>query len=130
MDQNLNNRIMIVGGDSHFAYLMQRFVHRSAHKIVTANPDDDVVKMARSQRPAVIILEVDLPDTPGWYKIRDLKGDPDVGQIPLIVCSWLDEELRALAQGADRFLRMPILYADFEHALQSIPLKENYDESS
>jgi len=127
MDQKLNNRIMIVGGDSHFAYLMQRYVRRSAHTILTANPGDDPLEMARSHRPVAIILEVDLPDTIGWSTLDALKADPQAGCIPLIVCSWLDEGARAQAAGAERFLRMPILYADFEQALESIPMKDNYE---
>jgi hypothetical protein len=43
----------------------------------------------------------------------------------VIVCSWLDEEVRALAEGADIYLRMPILYADFGAVLESILLKEH-----
>ncbi len=120
MDQDLNKRIMIVGVDSHFSYLIQRFARRSAHKIVSTNPGDNLVEIARSQRPFAIVLEVDQPDTVGWSTLSALKGDPQVGHIPLIVCSWLDEGSRALANGADRFLRMPILYADFEKALESI----------
>ena len=127
MDQNLKDRIMIVGGDSHFAYLMQRYVRRSAHTILTANPEDNPLEIARTQRPVAIILEVDLPDTIGWSTLSALKADPQVGCIPLIVCSWLDEGARALAGGAERFLRMPILYADFEDALGSIPMKGNHE---
>lgn len=127
MDQKLNNRIMIVGGDSHFAYLMQRYVRRSAHTILTANPGDDPLEMARSQWPVAIILEVDLPDTIGWSTLGALKADPQVGCIPLIVCSWLDEGARALAAGAECFLRMPILYADFEGSLESISMKDNHE---
>jgi CheY-like chemotaxis protein len=127
MNQHQNNRILIVGGDSHFTYLIQRYVRRSAYKIVAANPDDDPVEIARCQQPAVIILEVDLPDTLGWSTLSALSEDPEVGQIPLIVCSWLDEQDRALAGGADRFLRMPILYADFEYTLEAVWMKEDHE---
>ena len=108
---------MIVGGDSHFAYLMQRYIIRSDHKMITTNPGEDPLEMARSQKPAAIVMAIDLPDKIGWSTLELLKKDPDVNQIPLIVCSWLDEKSRAMTQGADWFLRMPILYADFIAAL-------------
>ncbi len=117
MDQNAKNQIMIVGGNAHFSYLMQRYVRTSAHQIVSANLGDDVLAKARCENPAAIILEVDVPGTIGWQTLRALKADQDVGRIPVIVCSWLDEEARYLEQGADIYLRMPILYADFETAL-------------
>lgn len=125
MDQTLNNRIMIVGGDSHFSYLMQRYVRRSGNKMITANLGEDHLALARCQKPVAIVLVVDLPETIGWQILKTLKADPETKRIPLIVCSWLDEEARALAAGADSYLRMPILYADFEDTLESILLKEH-----
>lgn len=125
MDQTSNSRIMLVGGDSHFLYLMQRYVRRSAHKIISANLEGDILALTRFEKPAAIVLEVNLPETIGWHILRALKTDPEVRKIPVIVCSWLDEEERGLAEGADIYLRMPILYSDFETALESISIKEH-----
>jgi DNA-binding response OmpR family regulator len=124
MDQITNNRIMIVGGDSHFSYLMQSFVRTSAHQIIPANPGDDVLDLARCEKPAAIVLEVDLPETVGWQTLRALKADPVVARIPVIACSWLDEEARSLAEGADVYFRMPILYKEFGAALAAILTQE------
>jgi CheY-like chemotaxis protein len=101
MDQIANNRIMIVGRDSHFLYLIQRFVRTSAHQIVMANLGDDGLALARCEKPEAIVLEVDQPETAGWLTLRTLKADPEAGKIPVIACSWLDEEARGLAEGAD-----------------------------
>lgn len=124
MDHTSKNQIMIAGGDSHFSYLMQRYVRRSAFKIIPVNFGEDLLSLARSKKPAAIVLEIDQPETIGWQILRMLKSDSVVGQIPVIVCSWQEEEARALADGADTYLRMPILYADFETALESIAIKE------
>jgi DNA-binding response OmpR family regulator len=125
MDYTSNNRIMIVGGDSHFSYLMQRYVRRSAHKIISTSLDEDLLALARCEKPVAIVLEVDNSVTIGWQTLRTLKADPEVGKIPVIVCSWLDEAVRGLAEGADIYLRMPILYADFRAALAAILMKEH-----
>jgi CheY-like chemotaxis protein len=124
MDQTSNNRIMIAGVDTHFMYLMQRYVRRLAHKIISVNLGEDPLSMAKCQKPVAIVLEVDQPETIGWQVLRTLKGDSETERIPVIVCSWHDAELRALAEGADTYLRMPILYADFEAALESTLMKE------
>ena len=120
MDDTAKHRIMIVGGNTHFSYLMQRYVRTGAREIISANASDNVLERARCEHPSAIILEVDLPETIGWHTLQELKTDQEVGQIPVIVCSWLDEEARGLEQGADIYLRMPILYADFDIALESL----------
>lgn len=130
MDQTTNKRIMIVGGDPHFLYLMQRFVRTSAHQMIPVNLGDDVLSLVRGEKPLAIILEVDLPDTTGWHTLRTLKSDPDAGRIPVIACSWLDESVRGLGEGASVYLRMPIVYSDFEAALATILTRAENDQSS
>ena len=121
---------MIVGGDPHFLYLMQRFVRTSAHQMIPVNLGDDVLSLVRGEKPLAIILEVDLPDTTGWHTLRTLKSDPDAGRIPVIACSWLDESVRGLGEGASVYLRMPIVYSDFEAALATILTRAENDQSS
>jgi CheY-like chemotaxis protein len=130
MDQTANKRIMVVGGDTHFLYLMQRYVRTSAHHIVSASLAEDVLAKARCEKPAAIILQVDKPETIGWHTLKALKTDPEIGKIPVIVCSWLDGETDILEQGADYYLRMPILYADFENALAMTLVKEQNEKSN
>lgn len=124
MDQTSNHRIIVAGGDSNFSYLMQRYARKCAHKIIYANLDEDLKSLAKSQKPVAIILEVDRPKTIGWQLLQDLKVDHETGAIPVIVCSWLEEETLALDQGANAYLRLPILYSDFEAALESILMKQ------
>ena len=130
MNQSINNRVMIVGGNAHFSYLMQRYVRTSDHQVISANLGEDVLALARREKPVAIVLEVDRPETIGWHTLRALKADPDVGGIPVIVCSWLDEEALGRAEGAYIFLRMPILYADFGVALETTLTKEKNEKSS
>jgi len=129
MDEIANKRIMIVGKDSHFSYLLQRFVRRSAHRVIPVNLGDDVLSLARYEKPVVIVLEVDMPETIGWHTLRTLKSDPEAGRIPVIVCSWQDESARGLAEGADIYLRMPILYKEFGAALTSILTKDENEQN-
>jgi hypothetical protein len=38
-------------------------------------------------------------------------------KIPVVICSWLIEEKSGIEEGADVYLRMPILYENFQEAL-------------
>jgi DNA-binding response OmpR family regulator len=129
MEQISNQKIMIVGRDSHFSYLLQRFVRTSAHRVIPVNHSDDVLSLARCEKPVAIVLEVDKPEIVGWQTLRTLKSDPEARRIPVIVCSWLDESARSLAEGADVYLRMPILYREFGAALAAILTQEENGQS-
>jgi DNA-binding response OmpR family regulator len=129
MDQAANNQIMVIGGDSHFCYLMQRYARTSAHPIIFTSLGDDVLAQARCVKPAAIMLVVDPPESIGWQTLQTLKADHEIGKIPVIVCSWLDDESHSVASGANFYLHMPILYADFEAALEATLLEEQDEKS-
>lgn len=128
MDEIANRPIMVVGMDSHFSYLLQRFVRKSAHRVVSVNLGDDVLPSTRDENPVAIVLQVDMPESVGWQTLHTLKSDPEASQIPVIVCSWLDESARGLAEGADVYLRMPFLYEEFGTALATILTEDEHGE--
>ena len=120
MNPATNARIMVIGSDSHFAYLMRRYVRTSSHQVIFAALCEDVPTQVQREKPAAIVLEADLPDNFGWHTLRALKTDQMTSRIPVILCSWLDERERGLLEGADVYLRMPLLFEDFGAALSHI----------
>ena len=96
MDQATSARIMVIGSDSHFSYLMRRYVRTSSHQIILVSLCEDALVLAQREKPAAIVLEADLPDNRGWHTLRALKADQTTGKIPVILCSWLDEKERGL----------------------------------
>lgn len=129
MNQNSSERIMIVGRDLPSSYLLQRFVRKSARQVIAAVHSDDVLSLARGEKPVAIVLEVDTSENVGWHMLRTLKSDPETKQIPVMVCSWPDESARGLAEGADVYLRMPFLYEEFGTALAALLTKEENGEN-
>ncbi len=130
MDQIENKRVMIVGADTHFSYLIKRYVRSGHHQIILANLGEDLPSLVRNKKPHVIVLEVDRPETIGWQTLKALKADPVACGIPVIVCSWLNEEALNLTEGVDIYLHMPILYADFGAALTATLMEAKNEENS
>ena len=120
MNQALPAKIMVVGNDSHFCYLMRRYIRESSCSLIFAYPNENILEVTRQANPAAIILEIYPPGTMGWLALRTLKSNPDVSSIPVILCSWQDEEPRGINEGAEVYLRMPILYNDYLGALQQV----------
>jgi CheY-like chemotaxis protein len=129
MNQNSSERIMIVGRDLPSSYMLQRFVRKSAHPVIATIHSDDVLALARCEKPLAIVLEVDTPENVGWNLLRSLKSNPETKQIPVMACSWQDESARGLAEGADGYLRMPFLYEEFGTALAALLTKEENGEN-
>lgn len=112
--------ILVIGNDSHFSYLLRRYIRKSEHRPMLANPDDDILSKVKTDKPAAIIIEVDQPGSNGWLALRAIKECAETAHIPIVVCSWRDERKTVNDAAADIYLQMPILYDDFVSALKAL----------
>ncbi|HEY9075278.1 MAG TPA: response regulator [Anaerolineaceae bacterium] len=123
MGQDIPKSIMVIGNDSHFSYLMRRYVKESAHPLVFSSLDENVLATILKENPLLIVLEIGLPETMGWHVLQKIKSHPAVCHTPVILCSWQDDRERGYKEGAEVYLQMPILYGDFLAALAAVGVK-------
>jgi signal transduction histidine kinase/ActR/RegA family two-component response regulator len=65
------------------------------------------VKLAHSEKPSLIILDINLPDRNGWSVISELSGDPETAATPIIVLSIEEDRRRSIGLGAAEHLVKP-----------------------
>ena len=107
--------------DPFIARLLKRFAAESGLQTVVAPVGQAVVELTRHVKPVVIIVEAELPGTMrGWEAVRVLRADRETCNIPVIICSWLQEaNVDALVGEVAGHLQKPeLLYQDFEAALR------------
>ena len=68
--------------------------------------------LARDHQPALVTLDIFLPDMEGWRILDRLKADPATRHIPVCVVSTDDSRERALESGAIGFLAKPLQSID------------------
>jgi len=66
------------------------------------------VELARALHPVVITLDIMMPDKDGWQVLSELKADPELRTIPVIVLSNLSERARGTTLGAAEYLVKPV----------------------
>ena len=120
LSMDLPTCILIVGRESSFTYLMQRYSAQSAHNAVFAGQHDDILALVRRENPAAIVLEMDRPEDAGWDLVRALKAHPKTRHIPVVLCSWDNLEPECKEERVDVYLHKPILYHDFLSALDRV----------
>jgi PleD family two-component response regulator len=112
--------IMVIGEDANFCYLMRRYVLKTKHQIVFSFLGEDVLAIAEREKPIAIIIEINASSSESWRLLQSVKSNLLTKKIPVILCSWQDEEKQSLEKGANAFLHMPILYDDFQAKLATI----------
>src|SRR5688572_27627766 len=108
--------VIITEDDLNSLYLMERYTRSSGCRALGTTSGENVLALARQELPAVIFLDLMLPGMTGWEVLQALKADPVTRDIPVIICTALNEADHALEAGAG-YLHKPVYYQDFLAAL-------------
>ena len=100
--------ILVIDDDPSIRDLMTRTLERAGYAVEATDGGEAGLQMARSIRPAVIVLDVVLPDVDGWTVLTRLKSDSELADIPVVMQSILDESEHGFLLGASEYLTKPI----------------------
>lgn len=102
--------VLVVEDDPHIRLLLTELLQARGLRVATLPDGERVLDAARSMRPAAIALDIGLPGRHGLLVLDDLKAEPDLAEIPVVmVTAWCDSDLvgRAMAGGAVDYIRKP-----------------------
>jgi CheY-like chemotaxis protein len=101
--------ILVCDDDERLRELM-RVTLGPAYTYVEAGDAEQALHLLRSAHPDVALLDVMMPGRSGIDLLREMRGDPDLRAIPVVVVSaWSRESDRdsAAEAGADAFIGKP-----------------------
>jgi PAS domain S-box-containing protein len=85
-----------------------RLLEREGLLTAAATSGGDALSKARSLRPNLILLDMELSGKSGWETLHELKVSPATSRIPVLVVSPMEERKMATAIGAAGFLMKPL----------------------
>jgi CheY-like chemotaxis protein len=100
--------MLIVENDLAFAKMLLDVARELGMKGLVASSAAAAITMVKQYEPALISLDIFLPDMPGWRILDRLKADLLTRHIPICVVSTDDSRDRALNAGAIGFITKPV----------------------
>ncbi|MFN2384680.1 MAG: two-component system response regulator [Thermoanaerobaculia bacterium] len=100
--------MLVIDDDPAVCDLMQRVCGAEGYRVLTARGGEDGLRLARAERPDIVILDVIMPGMDGWEVLRALKADKELAQTPVIMVTIADERERGLSLGAADYLIKPV----------------------
>ena len=107
----MQEKILIVDDDVDTLRLVGLMLQRQEYQIVAANHGNQALRIAKNERPDLILLDIMMPDLDGYEVTRRLRDDPSTRDIPIILFtakSQAEDRASGLKAGADDFLTKPI----------------------
>jgi signal transduction histidine kinase/DNA-binding response OmpR family regulator len=117
--------ILAVDDDAQVINLYERYLQPQGYQVIAVTDPTQAVDRARQLKPFAITLDIMMPGRDGWTILAELKNDIETRDIPVIVCSILEEEAKGFNLGATDYLVKPILEDDLLNALGRLNSENN-----
>ena len=107
---NQGRAVLVVEDDREINELVGAYVQIAGYDYAQALTGSQAVSMAISTHPALIVLDVMLPDFDGYEVARRLKADHETRRIPIVMLTALDRDeyrQRGKSAGAVGYLTKP-----------------------
>lgn len=104
-------KILLVEDNEMNRDMLSRRLVRRGYEVTMALDGEQALAMARSENPALILMDMSLPVLDGWEATRRLKAAPDTRGIPVIALTahaMASDEEKARAAGCEDFDTKPI----------------------
>jgi CheY-like chemotaxis protein len=106
---------------------MVTYLQARGCRVEVAHTGYEAVQRARETHPAVILMDVQMPDMDGLEATRRIRAIPELAQVPIIALTALampgDRE-RCLAAGANEYLTKPVSLKRIVQAIEAcLPAK-------
>lgn len=104
-------KILIVDDEDHNVKLLSSLIEAIGYDIETATNGHDALAMTKEAGPDLVLLDIMMPHMDGYEVCDNIKTDPQIAHIPVIMVTALtdrDSKLKGLNVGANDFLTKPV----------------------
>ena len=117
----MSKTILYIEDNPQNMRLVKKMLRVGGYDMLEASDGISGVNKAQSERPDLILMDINLPDIDGIEATRRLKADPEMAHVPIIALTanaFPSDRQRCLDAGMDHHLRKPIRRAALEDALR------------
>jgi two-component system cell cycle response regulator/two-component system cell cycle response regulator DivK len=108
--------ILIIEDNEKNRKLVRDVLQVKGYKTIESETAEEGIELARSQTPALILMDIQLPGMDGITAMKQLKADPNTKHVPIIAITasaMTHNRTTMMAEGFDGYQTKPISLKDF-----------------
>ena len=105
-------RILVADDDEVMLGLIRTLMELEGNEVVTVTRPEDIIPAVKGADLTMIFMDYHLAGGNSITALKELKSDPILKQIPVLVTSGMDREYECLTAGAEGFLLKPFRPAE------------------
>jgi len=121
--------VLVIDDEAVTRITLAALLEKSNYRVEMAEDGIQGIEMAQQINPDVILLDIMMPRMNGYDVCKRIRLDPEIGEIPIIMITALDDrdaKLNGLAAGADDFLAKPFDSLELEIRLHGLHRVDRY----
>jgi two-component system, cell cycle response regulator DivK len=106
----MTKRILVVEDQEDNRQIIRDLLTSAGYELVEAVDGEEGVRLAESERPDLILMDIQLPVLDGHEATRRIKQNPELRHIPIIVVTSYalsGDDRKAMAAGSDGYMAKP-----------------------
>jgi CheY-like chemotaxis protein len=114
--------ILVVDDFDDTRLLLRTWLERKGFQVIEAENGNEAVSQAASQRPSLIIMDLEMPELDGLAATRKIRSVKELEKVPVLaVSAYGAEQFRedALAAGCDEYVSTPFEPEALEKLIRS-----------
>lgn len=115
--------ILVADDDVEILGLVTRHLRTMNPRILEASDGEEALKVARRERPDLVILDVMMPGMTGWEVCRAIREDESLAQTGVIMLTGIGERLNEMTSplyGANEYLDKPFEFRDLDALIERV----------
>jgi len=117
--------ILIADDNPQNMYMAHYLLEAAGHRVIEAGNGEEAVRLARSESPDIILMDMQMPVLDGYAATAQIKADPATQAIPVIAFTALamsGDQDKTRAAGCDAYISKPIDPATFvQQVIEAAP---------
>jgi CheY-like chemotaxis protein len=112
--------VLLVEDTEDNRFMMRRLLEMSGYRVVEATNGDEAVKLAETEQPGLILMDLSLPIIDGLAATRLIRKLPQLAKTPIIAVSAHDTSdflSEALQAGCNSYITKPIDFTELEQLI-------------
>jgi DNA-binding response OmpR family regulator len=106
----MRETVLVVDDEPDVVDLVRYNLRKAGFETLEAGTGAEALALARSHHPDLIVLDVMLPERSGFEVCKELRGDPETREIPVLMLTakaQTEDRVTGLELGADDYLTKP-----------------------
>lgn len=123
MEENKAETVLLVEDTEDNRFMMRRLLEMSGYRVVEAMNGEEAVRLARTEVPQLILMDLSLPVIDGLAATRLIRKFPELEKTPIIAVSAHDTsdfQSEAIQAGCNRYITKPIDFNELEELIKQL----------